>query len=108
LTDDRDVRDLGQIIEGIRPLVADSSRPTKQRIRILWAAAKKVRELGKAEPIHCAFMALATQAHLIDSRGRWVGPDVVEHIHRHGREDVAHVISWALRGWNPFERGALK
>jgi hypothetical protein len=102
------VHDFGQILEGIRPLVADSLRPTKQRIRILWAAAKKTHELGKAEPIHCAFMALATEARLIDARGRWAASDVAEHVRRHGSRDVAHVISWALRGWNPFETGPLK
>jgi len=100
--------DLEQIIDGIRPLVADSSRSTKERIRVLWAAAKKSRELGSSDAIHRAFMALATEARLIDARGRWTGSDVAEHVRRHGTEDVAHVISWALRGWNPFEKGPFK
>jgi hypothetical protein len=102
------MRDLKQIIDGIRPLIADRSRPTKERIRVLWAAAKKTRELGSAEANHRVFMALAPDAHLIDARGRWTGADVAEHVRRHGTEDIAHVISWALRGLNPFEKGPLK
>ena len=99
---------LDQAIEGIRPMLADGSRPTKERIRALWAGAKMARELGAADTIHRAFMALATEVNLIDARGRWTGTDVAEHVRRYGAEDVAHVITWALRGWNPFEKGPLK
>jgi len=33
---------------------------------------------------------------------------VAEHVRRYGAQDVAHVIRWALRGWNPFEKGPLQ
>ena len=99
---------LEQIIEGIRPMVANGARPTKERIRVLWAGAKMAREVGAVDTIHRAFMQLVIDTDLIDGRGRWTGTDVAEHIRRYGAEDVAHVIRWALRGWNPFEKGPLQ
>lgn len=93
------------IAERIRPLLADTSRSTKERIRILWAAAKAARH---ALEVRDVFIALATETNLIDRRGRWVGADVRADLRRHGAEDVEHVIAWALRGWNPFEKGPLK
>jgi hypothetical protein len=96
-----------QIIEKARPMLAQT-RPTKERIRILWAAAKAARPLGAAAEINAAFLALAVEVNLIDKHGRWTGSDVRETVRRHGAEDVAHVIGWALRGWNPFEKGPLK
>jgi hypothetical protein len=44
----------------------------------------------------------------INARGYWTGADVRESVRPYGAEDVAHVITWALRGWNPFETGPLK
>jgi hypothetical protein len=99
---------LEQVIEGIRPMVENSSRPTKERIRALWAAAKMARKLDAADPILRAFMQLAAETNLIDRCGRWTGADVAEEVRRYGAVDVAHVIRWALRGWNPFEQGPLK
>jgi hypothetical protein len=94
-------------IDRIRPMVADAAAPTKQRVRILWAAAKKARDLAAADVIADAFMTLATETNLIDAAGRWTGEDLREDRRRYGREDVAHVIGWAVRGWNPFETGPL-
>jgi hypothetical protein len=91
---------LDQVIENVRPLLVDG-RPTKERIRILWAAAKKARDLAAADVIHDVFMALAVETSLIDKNGRWTGDDVRDGV------DVAHVIVWALRGWNPFQKGRL-
>jgi hypothetical protein len=99
---------LAQAIEHARPLVADRSRSTKQRIKLLWAAAKMARDLGAWDVVHDAFMQLAVEVHLIDSNGGWTGEDVRESVRRYGAEDVAHAIRWALRGWNPFEEGALE
>ena len=79
-----------------------------ERIRVLWAGAKMAREVGAVDTIHRAFMQLVIDTDLIDGRGRWTGTDVAEHIRRYGAEDVAHVIRWALRGWNPFEKGPLQ
>jgi hypothetical protein len=99
---------LDQIIDTARPMVADATCSTKQRIRKPWAAAKASRACGASDVIHRAFMNLAVEASLIDRRGHWTGNDVRADVRRHGTEDVAHVITWALRGWNPFETGPLK
>jgi hypothetical protein len=99
---------LGMAIADVRPLVADRSRSTKERIHLLWAATKKARSFGADDVVRDAFMALAIETHLIDRHGYWTGTDVRESVRRHGAEDVAHGISWALRGWNPFEKGPLK
>ena len=99
---------LDQIIEGIRPMVANGSRPTKERIRALWAAAKMARKVDAVDTIHRAFMQLAIDADLIDRRGRWTEADVAKHVRCYGAEDVTHVIRLALRGWNPFEKGPLQ
>lgn len=81
---------------------------TKKRVHILWAAAKQARELGASKAVHDAFMALAINVNLIDRHSRWTGADVRESRRRNGAEDVSHAITWALRGWNPFEKGSLK
>jgi hypothetical protein len=98
---------LSQAIERARPLVADASRPTKERIRILWAAAKAARDCGASDVVHDAFVQLAVETNLIDEKGWWTGEDVRPSVRRYGREDVEHTIRWALRGWNPFETGPL-
>jgi hypothetical protein len=98
---------LNQVIENVRPLLVDG-RPTKERIRILWAAAKKARDLAAPDVINEVFMALAVETSLIDKNGRWTGDDVRDGVRRYGAVDVAHVIAWALRSWNPFEKGPLK
>ena len=51
-----------------------------------------------------AFLRLAVDTGLIDRRGYWTGNDVRADIRRHGRQDIAHVIRWALLNRNPFER----
>lgn len=97
---------LADAIEHTRPLLAESL-PTKKRIRILWATAKQSRDLAASDVLHSAFMVLAIETALIDRRGFWIGNDVRESVRKFGAEDVAHVITWALRGWNPFEKGPL-
>ena len=92
---------LEQAIASVRPMLLTG--PTKARIRILWSAARSARHLGAADVVHYAFMTLAVEVGLIDARGRWLGDDVRETIRRHGRQDIAHVITWALRNKNPFE-----
>ena len=47
-------------------------------------------------------MRLAVEVNLVDQHGRWTGNDVRESVRRHGAEDVAHVLRWAVRGWWPF------
>jgi hypothetical protein len=95
---------LDGLVERARPmLLADA--PTKQRIRLLWAAAKMASGLVAADVVEDAFIKLAIEVNLIDERGRWTGGDIAEHRIRHGRDDVEHIVRWALRGWNPFETG---
>lgn len=98
---------LGVVLDDIRPLVADVSKPTKQRIRVLWSAAKRSRDLAADDVVRDTFMALAVETNLINQRGFWTGDDVRKSVRPFGREDVEHVITWALRGWNPFETGPL-
>ena len=81
---------------------------TKKLVHIFWAAAKQARELGASKVVNDAFMVLATDVNLISKNGRWTGADVRESIRRYGAENVSHAITWALRGWNPFEKGPLK
>jgi hypothetical protein len=97
---------LTQAIEQVRPLLATGS--SKQRTHILWAAVKAARDLGASDVVADEFMALAVEVNLFDRRGRWTGTDVRECIRRHGAEHIRHVIAWALRGMNPFEKGPLK
>jgi hypothetical protein len=99
---------LDEIINAVRPVAADGSRSTKKRIQALWASTKIARDTGATDVIRRAFMTLAVEANLLDRRGRWTGSDVAEHVRRYGREDVEHVVTWALRGWNPFEKGPLR
>jgi hypothetical protein len=99
---------LGQVIENVRPILSHELRTTKARLRLLWATAKQARNLGAPNVILDVFMALAVETNLIDRRGRWTGDDVRKYVRRHGAEEVAHVINWALRGWSPFETGPLK
>jgi hypothetical protein len=100
--------DLAQAIERTRPLLTVGARTTPERIRVLWAAAKRSRDLGAGEVVHDAFMHLAVDGGLIDKRGRWTGTDVRESVRRFGAQDVSHAINWAMRGWNPFDKGPLK
>jgi hypothetical protein len=97
---------LDDAIANARPLLANGA-PTKARVRVLWAAAKKARHDAPAGEITAAFMALAVETGLIDAAGNW-GADIRESRRRYGGEDVAHVLRWALRGWNPFEEGPLQ
>ena len=98
---------LGQAIACIRPLLMDENRTTKERIHILWAAAKNSRDLGASDVVHDEFMQVAVAVNLIDKHGRWADADVRERLRRFGRDDVSHVVQWAMRGVNPFEEGPL-
>jgi hypothetical protein len=99
---------LQQVIDNARPQVADRSATTKERLQVLWAYCKHSRGLAAADVLHDAFMALAIEAGLIGADGWWLPTDVRASIRRHGREDIEHVITWALLGQNPFETGPLQ
>lgn len=93
---------LAHAIGEVRPVLRDGS--SKARTRILWAATRRARHLAAEDVVHAAFMRLAVEVGLIDERGWWTGEDVRADIRRHGRQDIAHVITWALLNRNPFER----
>jgi hypothetical protein len=97
---------LDDAIANARPLLTNGA-PTKARVRVLWAAAKKVRHDAPAREMMAAFMALAVETGLIDAAGNW-GADIRESRRRDGGQDVEHVLRWALRGLNPFEEGPLE
>lgn len=97
---------LARVVKRIRPVLANST-DSHQRIRALWAAAKFARNVASADAVAETFMWLAVDTGLIDRRGRWTSADIADHRRGYGREDVAHVISWALRGMNPFMTGPL-
>jgi hypothetical protein len=94
---------LAQAIERVAPMLADAGKPTKERVRLLWAAAKMARDLAASDVIYEAFRSLAIRTNLIDNHGRWTGTDVAEHRRAFGARDVEHVVRWAVRAWNPFE-----
>jgi hypothetical protein len=96
---------LTQAIGRVRPMLATGT--TKQRLHVLWAAAKAARDLGASDVVADAFEGLAVEVSLIDHHGRWTGADV-RAIRRYAADDIRHVISWAVRGMNPFEGGPLK
>ena len=98
---------LASALDRVRALLMDDSRTTKDRAHLLWAAAKKARDFASRDVVSDEFMRLAIET-LIDQRGRWTGGDVRESVRPFGAEDVAHLISWAMRGWNPFDVGELK
>jgi hypothetical protein len=93
---------LTQAIESVRPLLLTG--PTKGRIRLLWSAARSARKLATEDQIVREFLELAIKVGLINRRGYWLGEDVRADLRRYGREDVLHVIRWALRNQNPFEK----
>jgi hypothetical protein len=100
---------LTKAIDQARERIEAISPPaTKKLVHIFWAAAKQARDLGASKVVHDAFMALAIDVDLIDKSGRWTGADVRESIRRYGAENISRAITWALRGWNPFEKGPLK
>jgi hypothetical protein len=73
----------------------DRRTPVTRRIRHLWATAKACRDLGPAHAVKAKFIKLANESGDVEDLGR------------HGREDTDHVLTWALRGWNPFDKGPL-
>jgi hypothetical protein len=99
---------LQQVIDNARSQITDQRATTKQRVQALWGYAKHSRELAASDVLHDAFMELAVEAGLIDANGWWLPKDVRASIRRYGREDIEHVILWALRGQNPFEKGPLR
>ncbi len=80
---------LAAAVAKVRPHL-DSGLPVKHRIHAFWAGAKAARRFAAANVIREEFTKLANETGLTRDLGR------------NGEEDLAHVLSWALRGWNPF------
>jgi hypothetical protein len=74
----------------------DRRLPVTGRVRHFWAMAMASRDLASDDELTAAFMRLVERSGLVADLGR------------HGREDAEHVLNWALRGLNPFVKGAPK
>jgi hypothetical protein len=81
---------LGVAIAKVRPYLVERSKPVAYRLRVFWAGVKAARRLGAWDVVTTEFTALAIETGLLADLGR------------HGEEDIAHVISWALRDMDPF------
>ena len=79
-----------------RNRIADRSRPLPERVQTLWSAVYAARALGSADIVAAAFIDLAQNTGLVADLGRY------------GAQDAAHVIRWALRGLDPFDREAVR
>ena len=82
-------------ISALRPQL-DRATPIKQRIKAFWATAKVARLYAASDVVEAEFMSIARESGLVADLGR------------HGEEDATHVLSWAMRGMNPFETGPLR
>jgi hypothetical protein len=82
-------------IEALRPEL-ERSRPIKERLHAFWAMACVAGNFGAGDVVRGEFMGLARETGLIAD------------LRHYGEEDAAHVLSWAIRGLNPFEIGPLQ
>lgn len=73
----------------VRPML-ERSNPVAAPIRLLWAAAKHARGLAAHDVVIDEFTKLAVETGLAADRGRYAA------------EDIAHVLTWAVLGRNPF------
>jgi hypothetical protein len=69
----------------------DRQLPVKTRLRNFWAAACAAQHLGASDVVRQEFFQLASATGLIRDLG-WSG-----------KQDIQHVLSWALRRLNPFD-----
>ena len=80
----------------LRPIL-DRKQTSRQRVRILWAAAKNVRSFAPKETLAAEFFRLAAECGLVadlEDRRRRLSGEVT----------VRHVVDWGLR-WNTSRRG---
>jgi predicted metal-dependent hydrolase len=77
--------------------------PTKLRLQNLWLATMAVRDKGDRAELEKHFMDLARESGLIAASCAHY--EAKKQRRRWGEEDVAHVISWGLRGMNPWHPG---
>jgi hypothetical protein len=81
-------------INELRPGL-DRQIPLKARCHTFWSAVKNSRGLASGDVLTSKFFKLARNSGLLAD----LAP--------HGEETVRHLISWGLRGMNPFEKGPL-
>jgi hypothetical protein len=62
----------------------------KERLRLLWRVAQAARGKACEAELRRQFLDRARKSGLTAAIGR------------HGEEDVAHVVNWALRGRDPW------
>jgi hypothetical protein len=86
---------LTQVINQLRPHLARSI-PLPERLRTFWAVALESRNLGASDVVIDDFMRVAAETGLTADLGR------------HGVEDIAHTIDWAMRGLDPFGKQRTK
>lgn len=82
------------VLRDLRPGL-DRQLPLKARCRTFWAAVKNSRGLALGDVLTAGFFELARNTGLMAD------------LRPHGEETVRHLISWGLRGMNPFETGPL-
>jgi hypothetical protein len=78
----------------------DEPTPTKLRLRELWLAAMAVRDKGDRDELQQQFMEYAQKSGLVKAASEHYAAK--KQPHRWGEEDVAHIISWGLRGMDPW------
>ena len=99
---------LTQLFSEIRPEFADTTRPLNTRLRLFWSYAKWAQDLAARDVVGAEFMRLAIEVGFITASGYWGSAGVREDLRRLGHEDIAHILSWAARGLNPFANGPLR
>jgi hypothetical protein len=78
----------------------DEPSPTKLRLRELWLAAMAVRAKGDRAKLQQQFLEHARKSGLVKAASEHYA---AKNQPRHwGEEDVAHIISWGLRGMDPW------
>jgi hypothetical protein len=85
---------LDRVIGELQPLLGRDSS-IKERLLTFWSVLVESRDLGSSDVIADEFRNVAEESGLTDDVGK------------HGIEDIEHIISWGLRGFNPFEKGPL-
>jgi len=70
-----------------------ATHPPKVRLRLFWQAAKAARGKAGEPELRRQFLERARISGLADALGR------------HGEEDTAHVLDWALLGRDPWGAG---
>lgn len=74
--------------------ISDGAAPTKIRLRIFWAHAVVMRDLGATDVLSSELIRIALETGLLKDLGD-----------RRGAATLGHVILWAMLGRNPFEDG---